>query len=61
MVFNAVSSHLLGGDVTATFIMAALSALVPLLMMFLLRQESGEATPRHAPHFRSAVSHSHIA
>lgn len=61
MVFNAVSSHLLGSDVTATFIMAALSALVPLLMMFLLRQESGEATPRHAPHFRSAVSHSHIA
>lgn len=61
MFFNLVSSRLLNGDVTATFIMAAVSALVPLLMMFLLGREGRESAPKDAPHFRSAVTHSHIA
>lgn len=61
MFFNLVSSHLLHGDVTATFIMAAVSALVPLLMMFLLGRVVHESAPKNAPHFRSAVTHSHIA
>ncbi len=43
LVFNAISANLLGGNVTSTFIMAALSAVVPLLMMFLLKRESAKA------------------
>lgn len=36
LFFNSVSARVLGGDVSATFLMAALSALVPLVLMAVL-------------------------
>lgn len=60
MFFNAVASLLLGGDVTATFIMAAISALVPLFMMYLLGRELG-APSRRALRLASEPGRSHTA
>lgn len=38
--YNAIANNLLGGDVTATFIMAAISACIPMLMMYLLKRDA---------------------
>ena len=43
LFFNAIANNLLGGDVTATFIMAAISACVPMVMMYLLKVDAAKA------------------
>ena len=42
IVFNALSNHLLHGSVTATYLMAAGAAVVPLFLMRLIRRRAGE-------------------
>lgn len=42
--FNLVSAHLLGGDVSSTFLMAAGTAIVPIVLMVLLRKECSKAS-----------------
>ncbi len=37
LLFNTISAYFLQGDVTRTYIMAAASALVPVLLMFLVK------------------------
>lgn len=48
LVFNTISARFLGGDVAATFCMAALSAAVPLVLMAML--QTRELYPRTAAH-----------
>ena len=47
LFFNTISTRFLGGDVAATFCMAALSAAVPLVLMATLRAQ--ELYPRERP------------
>lgn len=58
LFFNTVSARFLGGDVAATFCMAALSAAVPLVLMATLKAR--ELYPRERPHVeRYLAAHQH--
>ena len=45
VIFNTISTHLLQGDVTKTYMMAAASAIIPIIMMLIINRYMKKSTP----------------